>query len=173
MVDWRVFNNAVLQFDKNTIPLIISIITLMFVIPFTGASTFPWYFIPFVPFASISIGIFFWNLFRRPKFLHLIIVFFVFFSSSYFWAIGVWGASPDFKNHQQQFLIYKLFLVLFFTLGVLAHFYHKKSLLFRIFWFAAIGALFMILTVWNVKSIQYMISHWTHLINNYSPNWIL
>lgn len=161
-----------LQFNKQTIPLIISIITLAFVIPFTGASQFPWYFIPFIPFACVSIGLFFWNLFRNPKFLHVLILFFVFFSSSYFWAIGVWGASPDFKNHQQQFLIYKIFLVLFFSLGTLAHFYHQKSLTFRIFWFIIMGILFILLIQWNFKSIFYILSHWTHLIENYSPNWI-
>ncbi len=162
-----------LQFDKSTAPLIVSIITLAFIIPFTGASQFPWYFIPFIPFASVSTGIFFWNLFRKPKFLHILIFFFVFFSSSYFWAIGVWGASPDFKNHQQQFLIYKIFLVLFFALGVLVHFYHQKNGLFRIFWFITMTILFILLIQWNFKSIFYILSHWTHLLQNYSPNWIL
>lgn len=162
-----------LQFNKNTAPLIISIITLFFIIPFTGASAFPWYFIPFIPFASISIGIFFWDILTKPRFLHLLILFFVFFSSSYFWAIGVWGASPDFKNHQQQFLIYKIFLVIFFSLGALAHFYHQKSLTFRIFWFISMTILFILLIQWNFKSIFYILSHWTHLIQNYSPNWVL
>lgn len=162
-----------LQFNKNTAPLIISIITLFFIIPFTGASTFPWYFIPFIPFASISIGYFFWDILTKPRFLHLLILFFFFFSSSYFWAIGVWGASPDFKNHQQQFLIYKIFLIGFFGLATFVHFFHQKNVSFRIFWMLITTFIFVVLIYLNFKSIFYILSHWTFLMKNYSPNWIL
>lgn len=162
-----------LKFNKETLPLIVSIITLLFVIPFAGASGFPWYFVPLIPFAAISTAYFFWNLLKTPTFSKILILFFVFFSSTYFWAFGVFSASPDFKNHQQQFFIYKFFLVFFFGLAILVHFKYEKSNTLRFFWMLGIVILTLLLIRSNFRSIFYMIANWGHLINNFSPNWVL
>lgn len=161
------------KLNKNTLPVIVSIITLLFIIPLTGASSFAWYFIPFIPFAALSTGYFLWDWATKPKFFHSLIAFFVFFSSSYFWAYGVYGANPNFTNHQQQFFLYKIFICLFFTLALAAYFLHQKSKIFTIMWFGGVMILILFLFRMNFKSFFYIISHWTHLINNYSPNWVL
>lgn len=162
-----------LKFNKQLYPLIVSTILMLFVILFTGASSFPWYFIPLIPFLCIATANFFWETATNPTIAKVLILFLIFFSSSYFWSQGVLDASPHFTHHEKQFVIYKLLLSFFFLASVIGTFMYKRSIIFRIFWFMGIILIFYILIKWNFKSIFYMMQHWGILIDNYSPNWKL
>lgn len=115
----------------------------------------------------------FWEIATNPKTIHILILFLIFFSSTYFWTKGVYGANPNFTDHQQQFFIYKVVLSLFFGISVLAPILHSRNKLFRIIWFIGISLLIYVLIKWNFQSIFYMIQHWGKLMENYSPNWKL
>ena len=162
-----------LRFNRQFSPLVISTLTMLFIILFGGASAFPWYFVPLIPFMSISIANLFWEIATNPTTIRLLILFLVFFSSTYFWTIGVYNASPNFTNHQQQFFLYKLMLIFFFAASVATPFLHKHNRIFRILWFIGTILLIYVMIKWNFKSIFYMIQHWGKLMENYSPNWKL
>lgn len=161
------------KYKKQTAPLLISAFVMLFVILFTGASSFPWYFIPMIPFMSIATAYLFWEVAFNPKLIQILVVFLFFFSSTYFWAQGVYSAAPNFINHQQQFLIYKILLVIFFGGVALAGFLCKRNKILRVLWITAIFLSIYILIKWNFKSIFYIIQHWGKLIDNYSPYWQL
>ena len=162
-----------LKNNKQLFPFIAGLLAMLFIILFSGASSFPWYFIPLIPFMSIATGNLFYNIATNPKLIEIILMFLVFFSSSYFWAYGVYNASPNFNNHQQQFFIYKVMLSISFLAAVLVPFFHKRSSIFRVLWFITILLIILVLVGWNFKSIIYMLQHWGKLIENYSPNWKL
>lgn len=164
---------AFLRYTKQLSPLIVSTIIMLFVILFSGASAFPWYFIPLIPFMAIATANLFWDIATNPSVVKVIIVFLVFFSSTYFWAQGVFSASPNFTNHQQQFAIYKIMLTFFFIMSIAGTVLHKQNRIFRVLWFIGIILLIYVMIKWNFKSIFYMIQHWGKLFENYSPNWKL
>lgn len=162
-----------LKYNKQLLPLIVSALAMLFMILFSGASSFPWYFIPLVPFLSIATANLLWNIATNPNLIQILILFLIFFSSTYFWAIGVFSANPNFINHQGQFFLYKVMLSFFFVAAVVTPFLHKRSYLFRIIWFIAMLLLIYVLIKWNFKSLFYMMQHWGKLIENFSPNWNL
>lgn len=162
-----------LKTNKQFYPLTVSLGLTLFVILFTGASAFPWYFIPLIPFLAIAIASFLWDIATAPTTTKVLIFFLIFVSSTYFWAKGVVGANPNYTNHEQQFLIYKFMLSLSFVASIICPSLVNKNRLFKTLWFIGIILLIYILIKWNFKSIFYMLSHWGLLIDNYSPNWKL
>lgn len=162
-----------LKFNKQFYPLIVSLLLTLFIILFTGASAFPWYFIPLIPFLVLATANLFWEVAVSPTISKILIFFLIFFSSSYFWSQGVYSASPNFTQHEQQFVIYKILLLLSFAASIFGPLLYKRSLIFRILWFSSIVILVLILIRWNFQSIFYMLQHWGKLIENYSPNWKL
>lgn len=159
-----------LNFGKEMRVLAVFCITTIFTILFTGPSFFPWYILPLVPLMCIMTGYFLYDLIARPKLISVMIFFLVFFSSSFFWSVGVLGASPKFLNHQMHFLIYRILVLAAFGLGILS-LYTGKHAAIKKYWFT--GGIFLIIFTFalNFKSLQFILENWGKLVDTYTANW--
>lgn len=159
-----------LKFNDQTKPLIVSFVVMLFLILFTGASSFPWYFIPLIPFLCVSVGYFLYQLIVKPNTVSVLIFFLLFFSSSYFWGYGVEFAAPNFNNHQQQFVIYKILISLFFGLALFAPRIVEKYKRLQMLWIIGFSGLLLVTLKLNFMSILFILQNWGKF-NNFISNW--
>lgn len=160
-----------LPYTKKSLPLLITVFSFIFIILFMGASFFPWYLIPMIPFMAIGIGNLFYETIVSPKTSHILVIFLFFFLSSFYWTYGVHGSAPNFVNHQQQYLIYKILLVGGFGAALIGPILFEKNKLFRKIWMIGMVLFIIGMIYLNHKSLYYIIGTWGHLSEHYPHNW--
>lgn len=160
-----------MPFVKETRIFLIGFAIMLFLILFTGASSFPWYVLPLVPYLAISTGYFLWNIAIQPKTLNIILLFLIFFSSSYYWGIGAKFGAPNFTNYELQFSLYKIFLTAFFAASLFIPHLLEKNKKVRILWFVGILVLIIFLFRLNFASALFIMHNWGDLPKFYQANW--
>ncbi|HJX59016.1 hypothetical protein A2V56_02645 [Candidatus Woesebacteria bacterium RBG_19FT_COMBO_42_9] len=146
---------------REYMPMLFSIVATLFSALWLVGANFPWYFIPLIPFVSIAIALFFYNLATSPTFSSILLAFLVFISSSFYWGYGVFQ-----KN--QPFGIYRLLFLIFVGAGAFWAFY-KKSKRFKKVWFWGVILLLLTLTLLNRRSLFFILDNWGKLPLIYTP----
>lgn len=159
-----------LKMDKEMMPLTVSVASLVFMILFGGASGFPWYVIPLIPFMCLMVGYLLWQIVTKPTTLNILLFFLIFFSSSFYWGYGVKFGAPNFINHQQQFILYKVLLVVFFISAILVPRFYQSGKLKIVWPVVAMGVLLYVVSL-NYHSIMFMLEQWGNLQIFYTANW--
>lgn len=147
-------------------PLIIASLSIVVCNLFLGAANYPWYYIPLIPFLSISMAIFLKSVIDKPDFFKIFFVFFTFFSSSFYWGYGVYFATSEAFGFQQPFGAYRIALLITLILGLYWQFFS------RIRKPGAVWAVFVFLVflgiVWlNIKSVYFLSTNWGY--GHYPP----
>lgn len=157
-----------IPFKKDYVPIFVSILILFFSALFLGGANYPWYFIPLVPFMCLTIAMFIWQVATEPKFISIVILFLVFFSSSFFWGYGVYQASLEVTNYQQPYSLYRLLLLFFILIGLVRT---KLSglKLYKLAWFVFLVGLVTMLFRLNERSFYFILSHWGKFPSLYTP----
>ena len=151
------------EYFSISIPAVVSLLIALFL----GAANYPWYFIPLIPFMCLSIAFLLWEIFINPSFLKILAFFLVFFSSSFHWGHGAYKASLESTNYQHPFGLYRLFFILFLTLGLIAPLLFKYKFL-KYVWFVLLTIIIIQVFKWNVQSIYFFISNWGKLPSLYT-----
>lgn len=144
---------------KIYFPLFLASGIIIFFNLFLGGANFAWYYIPLIPFMSIAVAIFFWEVITKPSFFKVVFFFLVFVSSSLYWGYGVYLATSQAYNYMQPFGAYRLLLLLFFILGILFYFYPRINFL-RYSWPFLIFLVFICLVYLNIKSVYFLHTNW-------------
>lgn len=155
-------------FKKDYLPIFVSILILFFSALFLGGANYPWYFIPLIPFMCLTTALFIWQVATEPKFISIVILFLVFFSSSFYWGYGVYQASLPSTNYQQPFGLYRLLLLSFILIGLV---WTKLSGLkhYKLAWFVFLVVVVIILFRLNERSLYFILSHWGKFPSLYTP----
>jgi 4-amino-4-deoxy-L-arabinose transferase-like glycosyltransferase len=146
---------------KEYLPMVFAVVAaLVSALVLVGAN-FPWYFIPLIPFACIAIGQFLYDLATSPTFANIMISFFVFVSSSFYWGYGVFQKS-------QPFNIYRIMFILFLAAGSFWALYKKAGKYHKI-WFVAVMLLLLMLMFLNRRSLFFILDNWGKFPLIYTP----
>lgn len=147
--------------DKVYLPLIALILTGIFSATAISGANYPWYFITLIPFMCIGIAIFFYQLAINPSFKAILLAFFTFVSSSFYWGYGVYQKT-------QPFMMYRFLLILF--LGMAAFWsLGKRNAKYKKAWFVGIMALLLIIFALNRRSMFFILDNWGKLPLIYTP----
>jgi|GEM_PF-1803645 len=153
---------------KEYFPIYAStILILLSALVLVGAN-YPWYFIPLIPFMCIVTAIFIHQLITKPNFIDILILFFVFVSTSFYWGYGVFYAAKVENNYSQPFMYYRLLAVVFLGLAFVSEFLNKNKRYKRL-WSYFFVALFFALVLLNHHGIIYMLANWGKLPLIYTP----
>lgn len=154
--------------DKKFVPLYASVILILISALFLGGANYSWYFIPLIPFMCISISMFFNGLIKKPNVLNILLTFFIFVSSSFYWGWGVFYASASLHNYQQPFTLYRA-VFLAFLLIALSISKLKKLKMFKIYWPVFVGILLISLVLLNHHGMYYILDNWGKFPSLYTP----
>lgn len=146
---------------KEFLPVIVLVVAGLFSALGISGANYPWYFIPLIPFMAIAIAVFFHNLAIKPTFLSILVTFFVFVSSSFYWGYGVF-------QKIQPFMIYRLMFLIFVAMGgfwALA----RKTDRYKNVWYLGVIALLIILAILNRRSVFFILTNWGKLPLIYTP----
>lgn len=146
---------------KKYMPIIVMSVAILFSALAVVGSNYPWYFIPLIPFMSISIALVFDQFMNNPKFNTILLVFFTFISSSFYWGYGV------FQNHQ-PFNLYRLLFVASILIAVFWSKVGKDSKYKKIWYFGSI-LLLIVLFMLNRRSMFFIMENWGKLPLIYTP----
>lgn len=154
--------------DKKLLPLFVSVILVLFSALFLGGSNYPWYFIPLIPFMCISVGMFFAEVLSNPNVLNILMAFFVFASSSFYWGYGVFYAAKPENGYLQPFTLYRIiFLLVIFAILSLNRL--KRTKYFKKIWILSVALLFGVLVLLNHHGMYYILDNWGKLPLLYTP----
>jgi 4-amino-4-deoxy-L-arabinose transferase-like glycosyltransferase len=146
---------------KEYLPLVFAIAAAFVSALVLVGANFPWYFIPLIPLMCIAIAQFFYDLAVAPSFANIMIFFFVFVSSSFYWGYGVF-------QKLQPFNIYRLIFLLFLAAGAFWGLY-KKAGKYQKIWFRAVMLLLLLLVFLNRRSLYFILDNWGKLPLIYTP----
>lgn len=147
--------------EKKYLPLITSVVTAIFSALAVSGANYPWYLIPLIPFMTIAIAIFFYDLAVKPSFIAILFVFFTFFSSSFYWGYGVF-------QKIQPFMLYRLLFLLFIGAGVFWALRGKPDKHKKV-WYVGVLVFILILFILNCRSMFFILENWGYLPLIYTP----
>lgn len=151
----------VVRWKREYLPIIATVIAALFSALGLSGANYPWYFIPLIPFMTIAVAIFFYDLAVRPTVLSIIVAFFTFVSGSFYWGYGVFQKS-------QPFTFYRLIFLLFIGAGAFWALYRNLKK-FEKAWYIGIIVLLLILTLLNRRSMFFTLENWGKLPPIYTP----
>lgn len=146
---------------KEYLPVVVFAVAALFSALGISGANYPWYFITLIPFMTIAIAVFFYNLAIEPTFVSILLAFFVFVSGSFYWGYGVFQ-----KN--QPFMLYRLFFLLFIGIATFWTFTHKLNKYKKI-WYVGVIALLIVLAILNRRSMFFILENWGKLPLIYAP----
>ncbi len=146
---------------KEYLPVVFAAVAGLFSALVLVGANFPWYFIPLIPLMCIAIAHFLYDLAINPSFAKIMITFFVFVSSSFYWGYGVFQKS-------QPFNLYRLLFLVFLAAATFWAFY-KKAKKYHKIWFGAIMLMLLVLTFLNRRSFFFILDNWGKLPLIYTP----
>jgi len=108
------------------------------------------------------------GLVKNPNLFSILITFFIFVSSSFYWGSGVYYASLATHDYQQPFTLYRIMFLITFALSVFINKLRRiKS--FKILWYGIVIILFFILILLNHRGMYYILENWGKLPSLYTP----
>lgn len=119
-----------------------------------SSANYPWYFISAIPFLSIFVGVFFWDIFFFPEIERVLPFFIFFFSPSFYWGFNVLN-----QNSPKLGLVYKGFLLILLAVSLLDERLRKFGW-WRWGWYLLFVLVLHRLFLWNFRSITYLVSNW-------------
>lgn len=146
---------------KEYLPTTVGILTVLFSALGLVGANFPWYFIPLIPFMCIAVAYLLYSLATEPSFVNIMLTFFVFVSSSFYWGYGVFQKT-------QPFNLYRLTFLLFLGAGVFWTFY-KKATKYKKIWFSGIILMLLVLAFLNRRGLFFILDNWGKLPLIYTP----
>lgn len=145
-----------IPYQKDYFIIYLGVLTTLISILFLGGSLYSWYLIPAIPFLCLATAFFFWRVAIKPDFKSILVFFFIFLSSSFYWGYGVFKAD-------QPFLLYRLLMIFFIASGFLSVLFTKNHI-YKLSWFILISLVTIQIINWNNQSMLYILSNWGNLI---------
>lgn len=146
---------------KKYLPIIIMTIATLFSALCLVGANYPWYFIPLIPFMSVSIALILYKFASKPTVTSAMLIFLTFVSSSFYWGYGVY-------QKIQPFNLYRFIVILFIIICLSINFL-KDNVKFRKIWYIGVMVLFIILILLNRQSMFYILGNWGKLPLIYTP----
>lgn len=147
--------------NKDFLPISIASIAALFSAVGLVGANYPWYFIPLIPFMAIAIANFLYDLAIKPTLTSILMTFFIFVSSSFYWGYGVYQKS-------QPFTIYRLLFLLFIACVAFWALVRRPEKYRKIWYFGVIGLL-VVLALLNRRGMFFILEHWGKLPLIYTP----
>lgn len=149
---------GMIKFSKNKyVYLILPFLCNFLILMFIGNSNYPWYWISMIPFFAGASAIVIGDLFENPKFLTLLVFFFLPFSSSFYWGYSVFHQNSGFDLN-----LYRGTFIILLVIYVIRK-YLAKFKYIRYVWVIVLTLILFEIFKWNLHSIQYMVAHWGNL----------
>lgn len=158
-----------IPFKKEYAMLLLGSFIVIITALFLGGANYPWYFIPLIPFMCIASAIFIWRIATNPNPLHILILFAVFISSSFYWGYGVFKASLESTNYQQPYGLYRFLLLIFISSSLGWLIFSDRLKRIRLLWFLFMVVVTLILLKLNERSLYFILVHWGKLPSLYTP----
>lgn len=151
-----------LPFKKEYIPLFGATLTVLFTVLLLGGATYPWYFIPMIPFMALASAFFIWRMIMNPSFSSILVFYLIFFSSSFYWGFVV-----EQESKQLSYLVYRIVSVVFIISGI-AWSVSPRIIKYRKTWIILMIVLMVAILRLNDKSFYFILTNWGDL--PYSTN---
>jgi 4-amino-4-deoxy-L-arabinose transferase-like glycosyltransferase len=146
---------------KEYLPITVPVVAGLFSALALVGANYPWYFIPLIPFMAIAIAVFLYDLAIKPTFVSILLTFFVFVSSSFYWGYGVF-------QKIQPFMLYRVMFLLFVAMGAFWAL-TQKSDKFKKVWYVGVVAMLVVLAILNRRSMFFILENWGKLPLIYTP----
>lgn len=145
---------------KKYFYLFIPFICYLLIFLFMGGLNYPWYYLPFLPFLIVASAVSINNLFKKPNLANISLFYLLAFCSSFFWGYFV------FHQTQNNYLVFRLSLILFVFLFILQKIFKKP--ITKFIWIVFIVLILFQMYNWNNQGLLYIISNWNHLPESFS-----
>jgi 4-amino-4-deoxy-L-arabinose transferase-like glycosyltransferase len=144
---------------KKSIFLVVPVTFLILFNLIVAGANYPWYYMTLIPFMCISTAWMFNDFFNKINLAKSLLLFLIYFSSSFYWGFSVNFATDPVKNFQQPFLLYRILLLMFMGFGLLSEnesFSEKFTNITKVFFIAVI----ILMIFLNQKSIYFILTNW-------------
>ena len=148
--------------EKRYLPVAVVVVTSLVSALGLVGTNYPWYFITLIPFMAIAMAIFFYQLAIKPSFISILLTFFVFVSSSFYWGYGVY-------QKIQPFMLYRLIFLLFISMAIFWSLNQKVNQDVKKVWYIGIIILLLLFAILNRESMFFILEHWGKLPLIYTP----